>query len=81
MTEWQPMETEPGDGAFRFYGLHCEHNRTGFKWFEVHYVALDDTGQLVEPSGDSFSTWAYDDFEVWCEAPLPPLAAGKRGET
>lgn len=71
MTEWQPMQNEPGDGAFRLYGLHVR-NRSGFVWFEAHYVARDDGGQMIEPSGDSFASWSFEDFEVWAEAPEPP---------
>ena len=69
---WQPMATEPRDNRFRLYGLNVTNNRTGFTWFEVHYVAQDDDGQMVEPSGDAFSDWSYDDFEVWADAPQPP---------
>ena len=69
--EWQPISTDPNDGAYRFYGLYVTNNKTGFRWFEAHYVALDDGGQLLHPSGDNFDDWAYDDFEVW--APAPPL--------
>lgn len=72
MTEWQPMSSEPGDGNFRFYGVHVQ-NKSGFKWFEAHYVARDDeTGEMISPSGDHFSEWSYEDFEVWADAPQPP---------
>ena len=71
MSEWHPMPA-PRDGNFRFYGLHVSNNRTGFRWFEAHYVAEDDTGQMVEPSGDSFSDWSFEDFEVWADAPSLP---------
>ena len=68
---WQPMATEPGDGAFRLYGLHVR-NKTGFEGFEVHYVARNDEGEMVEPSTDSFTPWSFEDFEVWADAPQPP---------
>lgn len=70
--EWQPMSTEPCDGRFRLYGLHVAL-RSGFRWFEVHYVARDEEGQLLHPSGDSFSDWQFSDFEVWADAPQPPV--------
>lgn len=72
MNEWQPMNTEPNDGAFRFYGLHCK-SADGFEWFEAHYVSLNNEGQLVLPSGDNFDDWAFADFECWVPAPTPPL--------
>lgn len=72
MNEWQPMTSEPNDGKFRFYGLFVEHNKTGFEWFEAHYVAQNDDGQLILPSGDNFDDWAFDDFTVWADAPTPP---------
>lgn len=56
VSDWQPMTTEPGDGAFRLYGLHVK-NKTGFAWFEAHYVAR---------------AWSFEDFEVWADAPQPP---------
>jgi hypothetical protein len=71
MTEWQPMATEPNDGEFRLYGLFVTNNVNGFTWFETHYVALNDDGQLVEPSGDNFDDWAFDDFKVWADVPQP----------
>ena len=67
--DWQPMNTAPTDGKFYLYGLHVSRNRHG--WFEVWYLAMDEEGQLVESSGDRFSTWNYDDFEVWAPAPQP----------
>ena len=68
--DWQPMNTAPTDGKFYLYGLHVNsRNRHG--WFEVWYLAADEEGQLVESSGDRFSTWNYDDFEVWAPAPQP----------
>lgn len=73
--EWQPIATDPNDGAYRFYGLHVT-GPTGYTWFEAHYVALDDTGQLLLASGDNFDDWAYDDFEVWSPAPPQPRADG-----
>lgn len=70
--DWQPIETAPMDGAYRFYGLHVHNNHTGYRWFEAYYVALDTVdGQLMHPNGDNFSDWTYEDFEVW--APAPPL--------
>lgn len=71
VSDWQPMATEPGDGAFRLYGLHVK-NKTGFEWFEVHYVARNDEGEMVEPSTDSFTAWSFEDFEVWADAAQPP---------
>lgn len=68
--KWQPMATEPNDGKFRLYGLHVT-NRSGFTFFEAHYVALNDDGQLIEPSGDNFDDWAFDDFIVWADVPQP----------
>lgn len=67
---WHPMSTHPYDGNFRLYGLHVTNNN-GFKWFDVHYLAMDD-GQLVEPCGDYFSNWNFEDFEVWADASPPP---------
>lgn len=77
--DWQKMDTEPNDGNFRLYGLHVK-NRAGYRWFEVHYIRVDDDGTLIEPSGDNFSTWEYDDFEVWANVPQPP-AAHMKGRT
>lgn len=71
MSTWNPMDTEPRDGAFRLYGIHVKHIN-GSEWFEVHYVAKDDDGQMIEPSGDAFSDWSFEDFEVWADAPSPP---------
>lgn len=70
--EWQPIASAPLDGAFRFYGLYVTYRQTGFRWFEAHYVALDSEIGLISPSGDGFSDWSYEDFEVWAPAPMPP---------
>ncbi len=70
MTDWQPIAAAPRDGRFCLYGLHVR-NAAGFRWFEAHYVALNDDGELIEPWGDAFSTWHYDDFEVWADVPQP----------
>lgn len=70
MTYWQPIETEPGDGEFRLYGLNVQHTN-GLEWFEVHYLRQDqDTGQMIEPSGDNFDAWSFEDFIVWADPPL-----------
>jgi len=71
MTDWKTIDTEPSDGKYRFYGLIVKH-RNGHRWFEAHYLALDEEGVLLEPSGDIFSCWAFDDFEYWADAPAPP---------
>jgi hypothetical protein len=68
--EWQPIKTAPTDGKFYLYGLHV-NNRGGHSWFEVWYLSRDEDGELIETSGDQFSTWSYDDFEVWAPAPQP----------
>lgn len=73
---WQPIETAKRDCNFRFYGLHVTQTN-GFTWFEAHYVAEDSQGQMIQPSGDNFDDWAYEDFEVWCDAPAPPEPADK----
>lgn len=76
LVTWQPMDTEPNDGEFRLYGLYVHSNVSDQWWFEVHYVAMDDGGQLVLPSGDNFDDWAFDDFICWAPAPanVPPRA-------
>lgn len=68
---WRTIESAPNDSAFRWYGLHVQH-RSGYEWFEAHYVSHDDDGQMRLPSGDNFDDWAFSDFEVWCEAPPVP---------
>jgi len=70
--EWQPISTLDHDrlDEFRLYGLFVYSGP--LEWFEVHYVALDDTGQLVEPSGDSFTGWNLEDFEFWTDVPEVP---------
>jgi len=78
VAEWQPMNTEPNDGAFRLYGLHVyniSHN-ISHSWLEIHYVALNEEGQLILPSGDNFDDWAFNDFECWAPAPRDPLKSG-----
>ncbi len=75
MTIWSPMRTEPLDGNFRLYGLNVKH-RSGYKWWEVHYVAYVD-GELIHPSGDSFSEWSFEDFEMWAPAPQFVSADGE----
>lgn len=78
MTEWHKIGSEPRDGNFRFYGLHVT-NKRGFRWFEVWYVVMGEGGTLLDSSGDVFSTWSYDDFEVWADVPQPPTD-GELGE-
>jgi hypothetical protein len=66
--QWQPIETEPDDGSLRLYGLHVRH-ADGHNWFEIHYLSRADDGEMIQPSGDNFVDWTFDDFEVWAEAP------------
>jgi hypothetical protein len=69
--QWQPIETDPGDGSFHFYGLHVVNPR--HKWFEVYYLARDEVdGEMIQSSGDPFSEWSFEDFEVWSPAPVQP---------
>lgn len=68
---WQDISTAPNDSDFRFYGLHVNH-KDGSSWFEAHYVAWDDDGNMVLPSGDNFDDWAYSDFEFWAPSPALP---------
>ena len=68
---WQPMDTAPDDGDFYLYGVNVTNNKTGAKWFEVWYLARDDEGHMIDPSGDYFSEWSHDDFECWAKAPAP----------
>jgi hypothetical protein len=69
--EWRSIKTDKfNEGGFRFYGLTVK-NRAGHSWFEVYYLCPDEGGDLLETSGDIFSTWQYDDFEVWSPAPQP----------
>jgi hypothetical protein len=70
MSEWQPIKTAPSDGNFYLYGLRVDGRRGG-SWFEAYYLRRDDDGELFESSDDQFSTWSYDDFEVWALAPQP----------
>lgn len=78
MTLWAPIKTEPDDGNFRLYGLWVTH-RNGHSWFEVHYVAHVD-GELIEASGDQFSTWSFEDFELWAPAPQFVSADGEAAD-
>lgn len=77
---WQEISTAPNDGDCRWYGLHVTH-KSGNEWFEAHYISHDDDGQMRLPSCDNFDDWAFSDFEVWCDAPPPPVAiiAEERG--
>jgi hypothetical protein len=72
-SEWQPIATEPNDGDFRLYGLHVSH-RSGHQWFEVHYLAWEDGGDMIDPAGDTFSDWCHSDFEFWAPAPKMPVS-------
>jgi hypothetical protein len=84
MTEWQPIETEPGDFNYRLYRLTVQSSRdgrVGHEWVEIHYLARDqDTGDMLDASGDVFSDWGFDDFEHWAPAPTMP-AHGEIEET
>lgn len=73
MIEWQPIGKDPCDGKFRLYGLHVKH-RTGSEWFEAHYLSFDSSGEMLEPSGDIFTDWSWNDFEVFSECPPQPTA-------
>lgn len=79
MTQWQPMRTEPQDGNFRLYGLNVNH-RNGHSWFEVHYLAYVD-GEMIEPSGDNFTDWSFENFEMWAPAPQFIAADGTSAVT
>ena len=58
MSEWHQIETEKRDGDFKFYGLTVVHADRR-KWFEAYYLYQDDdTGEMMEPSGDVFSDGA-----------------------
>lgn len=77
---WQDIASAPNDSDFRWYGLHVKH-RGGHEWFEAHYIAHDDNGQMIEPNGDGFTDWSFENFEFWCNAPplpAPPLTNGER---
>jgi hypothetical protein len=74
--EWQDIETAPKDGRFRLYGLTVNSSRIG-EFFEAHYLALTEDGELVHPSGDLFDDWHYNDFEVWADIPQPPNGSGE----
>ena len=71
MSGWQPISTEPNDGDFRFYGLWVKH-KDGSEWFEVHYLAWEDGGDLIMASNDVFGDWSHSDFEFWAPAPAVP---------
>ena len=73
---WQPIETEPGDGNFRFYGLHIVSKQ--MTWFEAYYLARNEEGEMVQTCGDPFSEWSFEDFEVWAPAPVPPEQRGQK---
>jgi hypothetical protein len=74
MSEWQSMYTAPTDGDFYLYGLTVKH-RDGRSWFEVHYLALINGGDMIEASGDIFTEWSHSDFEYWSPAPAHLSAA------
>ena len=69
---WKPG-FGPNDGKFRLYGLYVNHSGLG-QVFEVHYVALDEDGQLILPGGDNFDDWHFTDFECHMDVPTPPAA-------
>lgn len=75
---WQDIGTAPNDSSFRWYGLHVQH--IGHDWFEAHYLSHADNGEMIEPSGDNFTDWAFIDFEFWCAAPSPPAIIAEKRE-
>jgi hypothetical protein len=75
-SQWQPIATEPNDGNYRLYRLTVNH-RDGTSWGEVHYLAWEDGGDMIDASGDKFSDWSHSDFEHWAEAPSMPSAECK----
>lgn len=69
MSDWKQLPA-PGDGKFRLYGLTVNHKESD-QFFECYYLAIDEGGDLVHPSGDVFDDWSLNDFEVWADAPQP----------
>ena len=70
MMEWQPIETDPDDGALHLRGLWVTHNRTGARWWEVIAGRVDDTGDFVDHDGNS--PWRKEDYSHWAPIPEPP---------
>ena len=70
MSEWQPIETAPKDGAVHVRGLFVRNSRLGTTRWEVIAGYLDEFGEFVDHNGDS--PWRSEDYEYWTPLPEPP---------
>lgn len=64
MTEWQPIETAPKDGAF----LACEENKRPYValWLGMDHPRVDESGW--------YEHWTFDPVNPthWMPLPAPP---------